>query len=260
MHVLDKAEHIPNDFISVKHKIIRRVVRSHSHNFFEIEFFIDGNGTHEIDGVSYPVRPNAIFLLSPAAVHKVNAPDAELITVMFQSEYDGEFFAFPHFGPDASPVFYPDSEDAAVLTPMLYELLKHHEADRRYAMLLLRCILHKLTTLHNSHPKEHLPLIQNTILYLLENFRKEITLESTASHFGFSKSYFSDLFLRQTGVNFKTYLDEIRFSHVKNLLASTDLPVGEIYLRAGFRDYANFARRFKQKYGMTPSDYRTSVE
>ena len=259
MHILDKSQEIADDFICVTSKIVKRGVSAHGHNFFEIEYCIKGDGTHEVDGVSYPIRPNSLFLLSPAAVHKIVSNNVELITVMFQCEYDGEFFSFPHFTPDHSPVFYLDAENAEVLPPLLHELLNVHKTDPGYAMLLLRCILHKLSALRKPRSNAPLPLIQNTILYLLENFRKEITLESTASHFGFSKSYFSDLFLRQTGVNFKTYLDEIRFSHVKNLLASTDLPVGEIYLRAGFRDYANFARRFKQKYGMTPSDYRTSV-
>lgn len=256
MRIYDKADHIPNNFICVTRKTIKKDIVAHGHNFFEIEYFISGDGTHEIDGVAYPLRPNSLFLLSPAAVHSISSPNAELITVMFQCEYDGEFFIFPQISPTYSPAFYLDCANADVLPPLLHELLATHETDTRYALLLLRCILHKLTALRDPCLGEPLPMIQNVILYILENFRGEITLEKTALHFGFSKAYFSDLFLRQTGVNFKSYLDEIRFSHVKNLLSSTDLPIGEIYPRAGFFDYANFARRFKQKYGMTPTDYR----
>lgn len=259
MHIYDKSKFIPNDFISVTRKHIRGTVAAHGHDFFEIEYFLSGDGTHEIDGVSYPIRPNSLFLLSPANVHSICSQNSEVITVMFQSEHDGVFFTFPLLSPSYSPAFYLEDIKAEVLPPLLLELFSVHKNDTAYAMLLLHCILHKLTACHNTYNDEALPLVQNTILYMLENFRGEITLESTASHFGFSKAYFSDLFLRQTGINFKAYLDGVRFSHAKNLLAFTTLPVSEIHTRAGFCDYANFARRFKQKYGLTPTEYRKKM-
>ena len=55
---------------------------------------------------------------------------------------------------------------------------------------------------------------------------------------------------------FKEALDELRFSYAQKLLVFTELSVKEIQFRSGFYDYANFARRFRQKYGITPTQYR----
>ena len=136
------------------------------------------------------------------------------------------------------------------------ELVAAHESDLQYAMLLLQCALRKLSKLGHGRETAYSDYIQRAVLYVLEHFHGGVTMEQTASHLGLSKAYFSDLFLRQTGQSFKAYLDGIRFSYAKNLLAFSDMPVGEILTQAGFADYANFARRFKSVCGMTPSAYR----
>ena len=258
MRVYDKSKFIPNDFIRVTKKQIQEV-EAHGHDFFEIEYFLNGNGTHVIDGISYPIQKNALFFMSPANVHSIHSQNAEVITVMFQSEYNAKSFSFPMLYPSYSPAFYLNNEQNHLIEPLLSELLSINQTDHTYAMLLLRCVLHKLAACCQAQSDEHYPLVQSVILYLLENFRNNITLESTAAHFGFSKAYFSNWFLQQTGFHFKAYLDGIRFSHAKNLLAFTALPISEIHTRAGFGDYANFSRRFKRNYGQTPTEYRSKT-
>lgn len=256
LRILTKKETIPNEFISASRKTFRKSVDAHGHDFFEIELIIRGSGTYVIDGKTYPIQPRTLFLLNPAQIHSVDA-DMELFNVMFQCEYDGDFFAFPLTGNGTSPMFCLDEEEYQLMYSLLTELVKVHKEDCRFGMLLLRCVLRKLINCIPTHAAEnHSPYIQQTILYMLENFRSGITLESAAAHLGLSKAYLSDCFSKQLGVNFKTYLDNIRFSYAQNLLAFTEIPIGEIHERAGFYDYANFARRFKQKYGCSPGEYR----
>ena len=143
-----------------------------------------------------------------------------------------------------------------MIREMMKEIYLTHKKDSTYAMMVLHCVLHKIYTRNANETRDVLPTVQNIIAYVLENFRKNITLEGTATHFGFSAPYLSDLFLQQTGRHFKEYLDSIRFSHAQNLLAFTDLPICEVNDCSGFSDYSNFARRFKERTGMTPTEYR----
>ena len=256
MRIISKKDSIPNEFIAASRKRFAKSVDAHGHDFFEIEFIINGSGSYVIDGKHYDIKPKTLFLMNPAQIHTVSA-DMELINVMFQCEYDGDFFAFPLTGGEHTPVFHLCDADYEFLLALLSELVSVHKTDCRYAMLLLRCVLRKLMScLPKNAIENHPPYIQQTILYMLENFRAGITLESTADHLGLSKAYLSDCFSKQLGVNFKTYLDDIRFSHAKNLLAFTRIPIGEIHEHSGFYDYANFTRRFKQKYGCSPGEYR----
>ena len=143
-----------------------------------------------------------------------------------------------------------------MISALLHELVVVQKTDLHYETLLLQCVLQKLLHMKTPQGGELLPYIQHAILYILENFRFGVTLESTAMHLGLSQAYLSDLFKKETGTTFKAYLDDLRFSYVKNLLRATDLSVREIYDTSGFHDYANFARRFKMQFGMTPSEYR----
>lgn len=256
MRILTKKDNIPNDFIAAKRKCFCKTLEAHGHDFFEIELILNGKGSYIIDGKQYEIKPHTLFLMNPSQIHSVDA-DMELINVMFQCEYDNAFFAFPLTSRTAPPVFHLEDEDYDLIYSLLQELVKVHKTDCQYGVLLLRCVLRKLIAcLPESNEEIHPPYIQQTLLYMMENFRSGITLQSAAARLGLSKAYLSDCFSKQLGVNFKTYLDDLRFSYAKNLLAFTNIPIGEIHERSGFYDYANFTRRFKQKYGCSPGEYR----
>ena len=256
MQIYNKRNFISNHFISVTKKTLHSHVRPHGHDFFEIEFILNGEGTHLIDGVSYPIAPNALFLLTPASVHEIRTQNVELITIMFQSEYDGDFFSFPMLSMPHSPSYLFSGRESRLIREQMEEIYQTHTKDSAYAMMQLYCVLHKLQSQNAESVHEVLSTVQHIIAYILEHFREELTLRRMADHFNFSPSYLSELFLRETGIHFKEYLDSVRFSHAQNLLAFTDLPIHEVHVGAGVADYANFARRFKARTGMTPGEYR----
>ena len=61
-------------------------------------------------------------------------------------------------------------------------------------------------------------------------------------------------------VNMLTYLHRIRIRHAKELLADSSLKVQEIAYAVGFKDEKYFAKQFKKITGLTPGDYRASLE
>ena len=52
------------------------------------------------------------------------------------------------------------------------------------------------------------------------------------------------------------YLEELRLAEARALLADEDLPVAEVAMRAGFKDAAYFARRFRRATGHAPVAFR----
>ncbi len=255
MHILKEQKHIPNHYLSASRKHLHGSVSLHGHDFFEIEYIIGGTGNYRIDGTDHPVRPHTLVLLSPANAHAVSG-DMELINVMFRTEFSSEETTFLGAFLNTSPILFLSEKNSAFLCALLSELTEAHKTDLRYALLLLRCVLCKLAALAEGRQTALPTYVQRGILYILEHFQKGVTLEETARHLGLSGAYFSDIFAQQMGQSFKNYLDGIRFSYAKNLLAFTDVPIGEVFARAGFSDYANFARRFKAAFGMTPTAYR----
>ena len=251
---MKKDELFTDVLVSASKKRFVGDVKPHGHDFFELEYIIEGKGAYEIDGKQYQIKSGMLFFMTPANVHTVKNADMELINVMFK--VGGGALPFDLSGGYMSATEFSE-QDRTLVFELLSELVKVHKTDVRYGRLLLECVFQKLSFTEARIKPEIKPYVSQTITFILENFRKGITLGDVARVVGLSKAYLSDYFVNHTGINFKTYLDNVRFDYVRMLLEFTDTPIGEIYLDAGFGDYTNFSRRFKKRFLMSPVEYRS---
>lgn len=260
MNILKQQKYMSNEIIKAVKKQFYGSFYTHGHDFFELEYILEGSGVYEIDGIAYPIRAGTVFLLTPARIHTVRHANTELINVIFNCAYKGEDFPLSLTAAESTPEFCLTADDRSLIELLLRELINVQEQNKSYAMILLQCILQKLTFYNHITTNVGSAYMRQAILYLLENFRSEIGLEEVAATVGLSKAYFSDLFTRQTGICFKQYLDTLRFSYACKLLTLTDLTTMQICDRSGFFDYANFMRRFKTRYHLTPGEYRKQTQ
>ncbi len=253
MQLFTSSFHIPKGSISASQKRDSGNTVVHVHEFFELEMIFGGGGEALINGVSFPFVENTVFLLTPAHIHEAKLEDTTLINVMFQGDVAD---AMMSLAIQDMPVFHLTDDEAAFVRPLLLEIVDVHLTDPAYAAHLLHCVLEKLARCQNSVKTDAPPILQRAVMYTLEHFREDLTAAQVAGFLGLSRSYFSDLFHREFGVPYKEYLDSLRFSHVCTALSSTDLPIRTAAENAGFRDYANFTRRFKNKFGCSPREWR----
>lgn len=99
-------------------------------------------------------------------------------------------------------------------------------------------------------------IINKIVRFVQNHLAEEISLSVLAEEFHFSTQYVSQLFKNEIGVNFLTYLTNIRMEKAKKLLLSTDLPIAEVSEQSGYSDYRVFTKVFKKSEGVTPSQYR----
>lgn len=92
--------------------------------------------------------------------------------------------------------------------------------------------------------------------YMQENFWRSLTLEEVSAYVGFNASYFSNLFKRETSMNFLEYLTTIRIDHARERLMKTDDSVNEIAEAVGYSDVKYFSRIFKRSLGLSPNKFR----
>ena len=110
----------------------------------------------------------------------------------------------------------------------------------------------------NAHAADALEerTITGITRYLQDHLSEEISLNVLSDEFHLNAQYISQLFKNEIGVNFLSYLTNIRMEHAKKLLISTDLSIGEISEQSGYGDYRVFTKAFKKITGSTPSQYR----
>ncbi len=88
------------------------------------------------------------------------------------------------------------------------------------------------------------------------NFSYKLTLEQYARLSCKSVPTFKRDFKRLFKDSPARWVMKKRLKLAAELLANTELPIGEITYEAGFENQTHFSRTFKEKYGLSPSRYR----
>ena len=101
--------------------------------------------------------------------------------------------------------------------------------------------------------------VERAMNYAHSYYHNDITLKQLARLIYINSKYLGRLFHQQTGVTFHAYLNELRLQHALNLLVETDRKMIEIAGQVGFETVTYFNRRFRQKYGCTPTEYRAKM-
>ena len=100
-------------------------------------------------------------------------------------------------------------------------------------------------------------LMKNVEQYVLQNMsRGQISLEEMASAMGMGRVPF---FHKIRSITTKTPAEivrEIRLKHACVLLTKTNINMSELAINIGFSTAENFINIFREKYGMTPLEYR----
>ncbi|HAG13995.1 MAG TPA: AraC family transcriptional regulator [Ruminococcus sp.] len=71
-----------------------------------------------------------------------------------------------------------------------------------------------------------------------------------------SRSAFQHHYKAQFGVSFIQDLIASRIQHAKMLLCTTNMPVQDVAMQCGYKNYEHFSRQFRENCGVSPSSYR----
>ena len=110
-----------------------------------------------------------------------------------------------------------------------------------------------------SSDEEDSDLASTIEKYIIQNYKDpSMSLNKISDEFQISESYFSHMFKEKTGVNFSTYLENIRMTEAARLIQETDISLNELYFAVGYNNPNSFRRVFKKVFGVTPSSMRES--
>ena len=223
----------------------------------EIDFFINDSG--------YRLEPGECMLVNSNEIHSLHAPKENLTVVLqiplsnFEKYYSDERFIY------FSNSSLIQDREAMALIRKIYEVYTGKEYGYElkvmgefYLLLYLLVTKYRLKKVDTKLVRQHKKLDKLSAItaYMKENYATELSLESVSAAFGYSTTYFSRMFYKYTGINYKNYLDSIRLVHAYKDLANSDMTIGDIAVNNGFANSRSFSKLFKEKYGILPSEFR----
>ncbi|ASD79695.1 hypothetical protein CEJ98_12170 [Burkholderia gladioli pv. gladioli] len=125
--------------------------------------------------------------------------------------------------------------------------------------LLMQCISEVIAgnTEPATSPGEHgMALVADLEAFITSNADQEIPLDALEARFGISRRHITRLFREGTGLSIGEFQQRVRYRNACQLLAETDLPIGEVAFRVGFGSGAALAHAMRRIGGHAPSELR----
>lgn len=95
--------------------------------------------------------------------------------------------------------------------------------------------------------------------YIENHYTENLSLNVLAEEIHMNPYYFSSFFKKNTGENFKDYVNRVRIEHAVPMLIASDMKTYEIAEKVGFGDIRVFNAAFVKIYQETPGSYRKRV-
>ncbi|MGR5063823.1 helix-turn-helix transcriptional regulator [Photobacterium sp. DNB22_13_2] len=136
------------------------------------------------------------------------------------------------------------------------------QSDTDTISLVLRSLLSHLMLMEQAPkklPSRQEELFHKITKHINENYNQSLNREEVAREFHISPNYLSHIFQHQGKTSFKDYLCHKRMENAQRLLEVNHQRIKQISQQCGFSDTNYFCRLFKQKTGLTPSQFRAGM-
>ena len=81
-------------------------------------------------------------------------------------------------------------------------------------------------------------------------------MEQVAENENLNPSYFSKLFVKETGITAKAFIIDAKMKTAKNMLLYSEGTLFNIAMALGFSSQSAFSAAFKKHTGITPGEFR----
>ena len=237
----------------------------HSHAHYEIYILTKGSRSFLLTNKLYKLDAPAMVVIPPHVLHKTEGGPYERYNVYAFPNYLNEFEQ-ETLEACALIVAKPDQKETEKLLDLIREIeeldRKEKHADTIEKALFCHLVLYLKQATDKAVPPATLtdgdvpPTVLKIIDFLNANYAEKHTLDSLAKNFFISKTTLIYNFKRYINCSPIDYLLNVRLTRAKEYLYTTKKSIGEIAELCGFSSSNYFGLIFKNKEGISPSDYR----
>ncbi|MBQ8884913.1 MAG: helix-turn-helix transcriptional regulator [Clostridia bacterium] len=220
----------------------------HFHASVEIFILLKGRYRVTADNRTYEMEENSVFISDTFCMHsytKLTESPSESVLMIIPSPYLVDYNAAKNGRALKSCI----TTNARLVNEihLLSSFIKEHGANEKikknYTNALLLLLLEELDVT-NSTQKQDVTIIKNVLLYIEDNFRENITLNSIARHFGYTTCHLSRVFHSYFTVSISRYINNMRIKYIESKKDSCNNLLSLIY-DSGFQSPQTYYRNLK---------------
>jgi len=261
------------------------LIRVGCHPYYEIGYIRRGRGIVAIEDEVFDAQAGDLFIIRPYEIHGIQ-PDrddpfgmawfsihphgmAGWVSTYVRRAMEGANKPIIHL--ERTYEFWNMLEE--VLKEIAFHSFKYQVALRAELLHLFIVFIRRVKVVRGEERplnlSEILPkqskkrwreAVEAAMEFIRENYQQRIDLETVAGRTLLSPNYFCEVFKAETGVTFTEYVTKVRMAEAKRLLRDTNLSVSEISRKVGYESIHYFSRLFKEREGLSPSEFRGIVK
>lgn len=252
----------------------------HRHNYVEVIYMCQGSTTHIVDGGEVVLEEGDLLFLNQNAVQEILPAREEDIAVNFIILPEFFNMAFSMMGEEenmlkeflvgtlcgknemTSYLYFHVADILPIqnlvenmVWTIFYDLSNKRSCNQITMGLLLLMLLNHMDKMETGSSRFDKELTGVVLSYVEEHY-KNGSLSELAEMLGYDVYWLSREIKKRTGKTYKELLQAKRMNQALYLLNSSTLPILDIIESVGYDNTSYFYRKFKEKYGMSPKEYR----
>lgn len=252
----------------------------HRHNYVEVIYMCQGSTTHLVDGNEVVLEQGDLLFLNQNAVQEIMPAGEDDIAVNFIVLPEFFNMAFSMMGEEenllkeflvgtlcgknetTSYLYFHVADILPIqnlvenmVWTIFYDLSNKRSSNQITMGLLLLQLLNYMDKMETGSKQYDKELTGVVLSYVEEHYRTG-SLTELAGMLGYDVYWLSREIKKRTGKTYKELLQARRMSQAVYLLSSSSLAIVDIVESIGYDNTSYFYRKFKEKYGMSPKEYR----
>ena len=238
-------------------------VRDH----YIIHYVLGGKGTFTVGGTTYTLEKHDGFLICPDTVVYYQADMDEPWSYAWVGFHGFKAAAYlKQAGLDNQhPVFRYDRD--SFLKNCLMQMIDTKQLSKGKEIRLLGLLYEFLSQLvetaeasltEKNNTKEE--YVKTALEYIRMNYSRKITIAEIARNTGLDRSYLYSLFNEYINASPQEYLIGFRMEKACELMRTASLTIGDIARSVGYDDPLMFSKAFKKVKGLSPREFRRTLE
>ena len=248
------------------------VVEPHVHlDWFEFTYVFQGSGTIFTNDISLQVNEGDIYVSFPREIHKIVSDNINHLRYCFfafnfenkeeANDIMEALYKFNHPKARVIPSSHYEKYFSNALhyintmtAPLMNKLLEYE-----LLALIVRVANRALSENHEYRP----PKVNNFQLltfnianYIDTNITTMDDVSCLSDVFNYNYSYLSRCFKKCTQISISQYYNDKKLNMAKKLLENDGLTITDIASKLNYSTIYVFSRAFKNKYGLSPTEYR----